>query len=106
MILQMQHFLDDPGEVFVFQEMDLFCQGFRRVARLHHDPGLEDRRPVIVMFVDKMNGYPRFLFRSREYRLVNEVAIHPFPAEFWQEGRVDVHNPARIRPDQRHRDLP
>src|SRR5258707_5112987 len=83
MILQIDHLLDDPREVLIFQQMHLFCKGIRGVLFLYDHLRLEDRLTMIILLIYIMNGDAGFGFRGGDHGLVHKTAIHPLPPKFW-----------------------
>ena len=54
-----------------------------RIARQDRDFVLQHDWAMVVLIVHKMDRATAFTLARRQDRLVNVMAVHPMPAEFW-----------------------
>ncbi len=90
----------------MFQLVDLSCQGFRRIARQHRNPCLENRLPVIVELIHFMDGDAAFGLSVKDNRFVYTCAIHALPPIFREQGRVYINDMAGVGFYQGRGDFP
>lgn len=84
------------GEVCLLKGVDPGGNIFRGVCGVDRALGLEEDCAVVIFFVHKVYCYSRQFFPGLHNRLVHIHAVHPFSAEFGEEGRVDVYNPPLV----------
>lgn len=106
LILQLDRRFDDLREMLIFEALHFPGQGPGVVTGLDGHTGLEDRFPMVILFIYVMDRDPRFLVRCGDDRFVHKTAVHTLAAVFGQQGRVNIDDPAGIRFYQRFGDLP
>lgn len=69
---------------------DLGRQRLRGLTGIDAYGNLRHETPLIILFIDMMNGGAALLFTLGDHRFMDMVAIHAFAAEAGQQCRVDV----------------
>ena len=74
----MHDFLYDTWKMFVFQGMYLLGYIVWGVCGQYRACGLKESSALVVVAINKMDGYAALGVASRYNRFVYAVAIHPF----------------------------
>lgn len=85
-----------PRQQLMFDGKNFCSQRFGRIVRIDCNPFLQHDRSCIVFVCDKMNRRPGFLLAGGDDGFVNMMTVHSLSSEFWQEGRMDIHDPIPV----------
>lgn len=89
------------SEVLVLQLMHFPGDGLRRIVGIYRAGILEDDPAFVEVFVDQVNGNPRFFITSSFNGFVNTIAIHAFTAMTGKQRRMNVEDAVGESVDQR-----
>jgi hypothetical protein len=98
--------LNHAWKMSVFEGLDLFGKRFRGIVGIDRHSYLEDGLPVVIVFIDIMDGDPALFIFCRDDGFMDMSSIHSFSAVARQERGVDVDNPVPVGLHQFWRDLP